>query len=815
MKQRRHRNARLLVVSVFLAGGCFLLPQDSKAQQQPSATCADWTNVQSWSGTITISGSGHSSDQHGNSSTTSESATITFKTSTTPGGPCDPFVVDTSEAFTWLEQASQVTDSVTIHDTVTSPCVGSDGGTYTQTTSYDVDNGTTTLNNAGLAIIFTSATSGGYGLGWSEYVDGLRISYSSTGCGTAPPTISNNVPWGPVGIILNTKSIDYFPNPVPLPSTISTLNCNSGGSTAGVSFRGASYLGASAADWTIGCNIVPAFAYDVLVSTIQDYPKWRPMGGADEKAVGNLLDLQARIVYKGTTQTAFGVNPDQWMFTLKDYSSEPGVALNWPPQDQLVSPTPPDLDFNLAVNNVLNPGIVIPPPGTTAQIPLNATNAGNLAFVQLTVESHDWGGWATLNVAATVAGQPPIQGHLTLPGLQNVTDILLPLRIPGSHIANSWKNGKVPLNTADSDDSEIPQGANNSNRGDGLTLYEEYRGFYVDCAPIPQSSNCFGSPSSVPPRAFMHVEGDPTKLDLFVVNDGEPDVLEGMKDFAAGTGIKVCCPTLRDDQINGQASRVVNFNHSQGAHEVDQHAIVIVKGKGAGPCTEHGPDQPKNITKIYYPPIANILDMAQREGGSARVAWATDKYPYSVAHELGHSVNVSHHGVTDSREPRYWTTPDGTSLIEINPDGTSTPIQAFLEDNSTTVTPSDLSISAGGKFKIYRGENGGKHSGDVFCFMRYNISQSYLPLADPNGNKRFFVPERERAGRRMTNMSVGTDTNDPNRTTPQPRYGNSDGVNHFGMCLSQICVNDRLTPMHVTPPDTNPCLGQSSGQTTP
>jgi hypothetical protein len=365
------------------------------------------------------------------------------------------------------------------------------------------------------------------------------------------------------------------------------------------------------------------------------------------------------------------------------------------------------------------------------------------------------------------------------------------------------------LNTADSDDSEIPKGANNSNLGDGLTLYEEYRGFYVDCAPIPQSSNCFGNPS-FPPRAFMHVEGDPLKLDLFVVNDGEPDVLEGMKDFAAGTGINVCCPTLRDDEINGQASRVVNFNHSQGAHEGDQHAIVIVKGKGAGPCTEHGPDQPKNITKIYYPPIANILDMAQREGGAARVAWATDKYPYSVAHELGHSVNVSHHGVKDNREPRYWTTPDGTSLIEINPDGTSTPIHAFFEDNITTVTPSDLSISAGGKFKIYRGENGGEHSGDVFCFMRYNVSQSYLPLADPNGNKRFFVPEREKAGRSMTNMSVGTDTNGPNRTTPQPRYGNSDGTNHFGMCLSQICVNDSLTPNHVTAPDMDPCPGQTT-----
>jgi hypothetical protein len=514
------------------------------------------------------------------------------------------------------------------------------------------------------------------------------------------------------------------------------------------------------------------------------------MGGTDETAVGNLLDLQARIVYKGTTQTAFQVNPDQWTFTLKDYSSEPGVTLNWPSQNASSSP---DLDFNLAINTAINPGIDIPPPGTTAQILPTPANAGNLAVVQLTVESHDWGAWATLNVTATVAGQP-IQGHLTLPGGQNVTDILLPFRLAGSHIANSWKNAHlIPLNTADSDDSEKSKDGN-SNDGDGLTLYEEYRGFYVDCpASVAIAiAGCIGT--------LQHVEGDPWKKDLFVVNDAWPEVQAGEKLFAAGTGVNVCCPTLRDDQIT--SDHIINFNHSQGAHLVDQHAVVIAKGNpGTGPCTLGGPAQPKYIQIIFLPSMADVLANAQKEAGAARAVWAGNSYPGKAAHELGHSVNITHHGDGDRIPPHTgyvnWLTLDGLSILESVGGGTPVPLKVFFEDE-TPVTPQSLNMSIGTPIRVWLGLNNAEHSGDVMCFMRYNVAQQYIANSDPT--KRYYVPEREQEGALLTSQTQGTGTN-KSTNLPQSRYGDATR----GNCSRQLCVND-LIPLP-QPPAPQQCPG--------
>jgi hypothetical protein len=808
MKQRRQRNARFLVVAVLLAGGCFLFPQESKAQQQPSATCEDWTAVQSWSGTITVSGSGQHSE-NGNTYTTSESATITFKTTTTPSA-CDPFLLN--QTFTWLAQSPQVTSSVTIHDKATTPCTGSDGKTYTQTTSYDVDNGTATLTNADLAMIFTSATNGGYGLSWGEYVDAVKITVAPSGaCGGATYT-ANNVPWGPLGSASAT-AIGYFPNPVPLPSTVSTLTC-----TPTPSFTGASFVTGGNADWAIGCNLTPAFAYDVLVTAVTaDYPSWRPMGAADEIAIGNLLGLQARIVYKGTTQTAVGVNPDQWMFTLKDYSSEPGVALNWPPKKQLMNPSPPDLDFNLAVNMALNPGIVIPPPGTTAQIPLTAANAGSLSSVELSIESHDWGAWATLNVTTTVAGQP-ILGHLTLPNGQNVTDILLPFRQPGSHIANSWKDAhKVPLDRADYDDSETnPTG--DGQPGDGLTLYEEYRGFYMECSQ---------------PAGCQHVEGDPNTKDLFIVQLIPADA--GIELLKAASGLNVHYRGLtltevgQQDPSNPGSYRVINFNHAQGAHEVDQHAIVIDWGTEAGisgaanidtfACGNGAPTcpaLPKHIDHIDIDPKFRNLANA----GSVQRDFFT-QYTSTVAHEIAHSLDIYHHGdIVDHME--FWSIDPTTGVVSSQPlspqntlTGGSAKIVVLAEDQDPSSpnaakfqvsslnldkallgNPLDLNgrplagrpvyvgnvVCTDGTFKM-----NGEHSGDQASFMRYDQAEAYIPEGFPT--VRFWTGGHEDPGSELTDHPVGTGVNDPRRI-PRPRYGDADVTLRRGNDRSQLDVND-------------------------
>lgn len=103
------------IVTILLAAFFLLLPWSgtTKAQDQP-ITCRDWFAIQSWGGTITISGSGASSDQLGNSASISESATITFATDRSTS-PCD--VNDLSNAGNgWTAANTQVTYSVSLHD---------------------------------------------------------------------------------------------------------------------------------------------------------------------------------------------------------------------------------------------------------------------------------------------------------------------------------------------------------------------------------------------------------------------------------------------------------------------------------------------------------------------------------------------------------------------------------------------------------------------------------------------------------------------------------------------------------------------------
>lgn len=65
----------LRLVRVSLSYLVLLVPMCMHAQQQ-SATCTDWTNVTSWGGTITVSGSGGFPDRDGGSISIQENATI-------------------------------------------------------------------------------------------------------------------------------------------------------------------------------------------------------------------------------------------------------------------------------------------------------------------------------------------------------------------------------------------------------------------------------------------------------------------------------------------------------------------------------------------------------------------------------------------------------------------------------------------------------------------------------------------------------------------------------------------------------------------
>ncbi len=111
--------------------------------------------------------------------------------------------------------------------------------------------------------------------------------------------------------------------------------------------------------------------------------------------------------------------------------------------------------------------------------------------------------------------------------------------------------------------------------------------------------------------------------------------------------------------------RLINFNHDQGAHEVDQHGVIIAvcSGTNGGVTTltqtgVHG--RPGLVTGICMewrnhggPFDPHSLGTGNTHNGAITKSSALQQYDIAVAHELSHSVGVDHHGEGDPGGTRF------------------------------------------------------------------------------------------------------------------------------------------------------------------
>jgi hypothetical protein len=594
-------------------------------------------------------------------------------------------------------------------------------------------------------------------------------------------------------------------------------------------------LGAdSNATWTVSWNFTPVLDADLVV-TIPGYDTWRPTAGKSEtELVGDPLTVQAQLVQKSTGQPLVGVIPDKWSFSLMNFSNEPGVAMNWPSVKDRVNPSPPDITFNKQINLAINPNLTISNNDTLAEI-LNPSQTRSPQNAEVILIPFDWGGWATLNVTATEF-DVPIKGHLQLASGQNVTDILLPKRQPGSNIADIWKTqNNVPFSTPDSDDSETDPDGLPGCVGDGLTLYEEYRGFMEN---------------------GKHIEGDPHKKDFFIQNligaDAEPGIflftelsrLNVHKDIQEDE-MDGYHPATGPDTKPGFGTRLINFNHGQGAHEVDQHGVFILTCKLMGGKTflsVAGVHGRPGITNLICMQNRNFLGFfslnpSETHKGSITPQDALVQYDVGVAHELFHSAGVDHHGDGDLNQlifkllppsdPRNTT---GQAVFQLNGQNVR-----ILREKDNTDLAADMWQNMQDKYAYYQnvvanpskfdpvevmmgkiylkdypwsdfyrtlipyvGSPHAEHSGDDRCVMRYFYANFYPSVYPRVGLPVFYTatPGTEPVGGSLCNSPAGNPggVNDAKRTIPpgfpQPRYFDAAR----GDCQHQVCVNDKNPP---------------------
>jgi len=495
-----------------------------------------------------------------------------------------------------------------------------------------------------------------------------------------------------------------------------------------------------------------------------DYKKWLPRAkGPDTPGNTITFDVELRDPEGGKAKEKTA----QFEIELLETSSHPGSAMNSP-----WTGVAPDLKILKANNPKL---AEVSPDGQTAK------TAKGLKSATITISSFDGAAMGKLTVLARIDGEDTV---LTAQLDSYLTEVSIPYDSDGNTIADAWEEAnEVMGKPLDTDEDAEPLG--DRHNGDGLTVWEEYRGFLED---------------------GKHIRTDPKKKDLFICDQIGGRSKRGINRFAALTKLDVH-HNLTVDELN--YTRIINRNRSKDApHVVDQHGLLIEKFTRdkenydgwavEAPGTPGAPGEmgtPKSTARIII--AHNIPDKVTRNiGNSIGITKTYDYYAPKVAHELLHACNVRHHGERD--EMVYWKskTVDGKKeLFEYNneadcndPDKGSQ-IKAYWGEDITLIYPAADPMWEE-SFPIYMGQNWGQHSGNEDCVMRYDCSQAVDGIGTiiaPGGRFCLLKTSQEPVGQGLCTSPDGTGVNEIGRK-PKSRYlMSSEGK---GACADKICVND-------------------------
>jgi archaellin len=330
--------------------------------------------------------------------------------------------------------------------------------------------------------------------------------------------------------------------------------------------------------------------------------------------------------------------PRRITFTLYDVSKEKGVCMNYP----MDANTNPDIffadddermrDFNFSEDDTSGspcPTQILDAEDNPehAHHYLKATTQQAVTEATVIVRCEDYGAFGWLKAEASGSEPiPPREKNSDVGEGIGPNDIRIPLDEDGNNIADctpqdGW--GASP----DSDDDSIPNGDGAS--GDGLTNYEEYRGFIVADSLTP-----------------THIRTDIDKKDLFILDKAGYGL--GMIDASELTTHLIASPeyyngdsTDKMNDLPDSGTQVINYNRGN-ATGGEQHALrlvdEVIPGYG-GYCCGKGPGTPGTCNRV----TVNVAD-------------ATSPYAdpnaldCCIAHEIGHAINLWHHGQNTSHD---------------------------------------------------------------------------------------------------------------------------------------------------------------------
>lgn len=472
--------------------------------------------------------------------------------------------------------------------------------------------------------------------------------------------------------------------------------------------------------WSVSYNLTPP-PVECIIENNADDGKWLPEGGGNEATAGNHRDVLAHLQVKGkpgSTPTQKG----QFRFELLDCSQEPGVALNKPLAN---AQTTPDLRF------VASTGMTPGDDGKTCQ------SAKGVQSALARLDCYDYGAYGKVRVTCTLDDGSVVYGHLE--GQAGKEELSIPTDENGNHIADSWEEQEgVSGKPADWDEEDTPR--LDTCYGDGLSLYQEYRGL-------------------VGRDGIVRLKGK--QIDLVVENRAGDGMRAGLKLFEQGSGIHVV--ELGEGAL--PEDRWVNKNHGTGDSGVVQHGLRLVQeALPAGTIGMAWPDavkrSPGDCDRVALNTDLSFMAATDRQS----------LLPAAVAHELGHALGAQHHGDSGGGTTREnLTLSDSRSNEVVGADGAVIAQRPYVLKGAAEEKAS-----------------GGESSGVWECFMRNTSFFQWVCHVDNMGVAHYYAVPPAPAG---TTLCTSTQATGPRAPDGKPYFG--DAAAGRGECLHRLRVTDR------------------------
>jgi hypothetical protein len=361
------------------------------------------------------------------------------------------------------------------------------------------------------------------------------------------------------------------------------------------------------------------------IDLVKTPPAWLPI------ATAGTLQLPARIHMCKDNKWVYPGRKKFIRLKLKRVSRERGVCLNYPRNGN----TNPDLFFyeeRMRDDYILTKDKTITNDCRTEILVANDNPAHDHHYLYTvskkrraeampTIRCEDYGAIGFLEASANhcvqipprdTADAPPCGGRVEC--CTGANEVKIPRDENNNDIADSApQDAAGAAGNTDNDNNPIGDAAH---PGDGLTNYEEYRGFIVGGGARPKA----------------HRRTDVNNKDVFIYD--EDNLGTG---FLNQTGLTIHL-LYDEDLFDRTARRVINFNRCNNARHGsgnDQHGIWLRRRAIAGVYGRacNGPGLPRDVTHVC---INQALCTAVTEH--------PNQLNTTLAHELGHAINIRHHG---------------------------------------------------------------------------------------------------------------------------------------------------------------------------